>query len=83
MKTIKIITAYVVAIIIMAVVAYGLYMVDPYLLKTPHGATEELAYRAWQSGPWYAGFGVPVSLFIGTLGGFITYAVMWEKEEEE
>lgn len=83
MNTLKIIAAYVVALIVAAVVAYGLFCIDPYLLKTPTGATEALAYQAWQSGPWYAGLGVPLSLLIGTLGGFVAYAAMWKKEEEE
>ena len=83
MKTIKIVLAYIVAIIMMAVVAGGLYEIDPFLLKTPCGATEELAYQAWQAGPWYAGLGVPLALVIGAIGGFFSYAMMWEKEEEE
>lgn len=83
MKTVKIITAYAVAIIVAAAVAYGLFCIDPFLLKTPTGATEALAYQAWQSGPWYAGLGVPVALVIGAAGGFFSYAMMWEKEEEE
>lgn len=81
-QTIKIIVAYAVALIVAAAVAYGLFCIDPYLLKTPTGATEALAYKAWQMGPWYAGLGVPVALFVGTIGGFITYAAMWKKEEE-
>lgn len=83
MKTVKIIAAYLMAFVVMAVAAYGLFCIDPYLLKTPCGATEALAYQAWQSGPWYAGLGVPVALVIGAAGGFFSYAMMWEKEEEE
>lgn len=82
-KYIKIIAAYVMAFVVMAIVAYGLYKIDPYLLKTPCGATEALAYQAWQAGPWYAGIGVPMALVIGALSGLFSYAMMWEKEEEE
>ncbi len=83
MGALKIIAAYVMAFVVMALTAYGLYEIDPFLLKTPCGATEALAYQAWQAGPWYAGLGVPVALVIGAAGGFFSYAMMWEKEEEE